>query len=128
MLFLGVIGYICKVVGEEVSHDETCRSPLESSMESRPPCEVAPIKFKVMRYFNHNSCACRLLAMQYLFRIMPCEMQYFKDSIFACTEIYGVACMHSQQSRLSVFFGKTWKNSTRCFIFFNLVRTSVYTW
>lgn len=117
MLFLGVIGYICKVVGEEVSHDETYRSPLESSMESRPPCEVAPIKFKVMRYFNHNSCACRLLAMQYLFRIIPCEMQYFKDSIFVCTEIYGVACMHSQQSHLSVFFGKTWKNSTRCFIF-----------
>lgn len=106
MLFLGGIGYICKVVEEEVSHNETYRSPLESSVESRPPCEAASIEFKVVRYFKHNSCACRLLAMQYLSRIMPCEMQYLEYSVSVYTEIYGVARMHSQQSPLSVFFGK----------------------
>lgn len=65
----GGIGYICKVVEEEVSLNETYRSPLESSMESRPPCEVASFAFKVVRYFKHNCCACRLCAMQYLSRI-----------------------------------------------------------
>lgn len=106
MLFLRGKGYLCKVVEEEVSQNETYRSPLESSTESRPPCEVVFTEFKVDRYFNHNSCVCRLLSMQYLSRIMPCEMQYLKDSIYAYTEIYGVAHTHSQQSPLSVFFGK----------------------
>lgn len=118
MLSLGGIGYICKVVEEEVSHNETFRNPLESSMESRPPWEAASTEFKVMRYFNHNSCACRLLAMQYLSRITPCEMQYLKDSFCVYTEIYDVACMHSRQTPLSVFFGKNMEKQHKMFVFF----------
>lgn len=99
-------------------------------MRSRPPCEVAFIEFKVVSYFNHNSCACRLLGMQDLSRIMLCEMQYLKDSIYVYAEIYGVACMHSQQSPLSVFFGKNMGKQHKMlyfFFFFNVVRISVYT-
>lgn len=106
MLFLGGIGYICKVVEEEVSHNETYRSPLESSVESIPPCEAASIEFKVVRYFKHSSCACRLLAMQYLSRIMPCEMQYLEYSVSVYTEIYGVARMHSAESSFSFLWKK----------------------
>lgn len=67
-------GYICKGMEEGVSRNKTCGSPLEFRVESRPPCEVMAIEFRGVRFFNPNSCACRLLAAQYLPKIVPCEM------------------------------------------------------
>lgn len=131
MLFLGGTGYTCKGIGEGVSHNETYRSPLESRVEFRPPCEVAASEFRGVRCFSSEFCVCRLLATQYLPRITPHEMQYLKDSISAYTEIYGIAHLHFQQSPLSVFFGKNPGRTARdpfFFFFFSpCENSSVYT-
>ena len=117
MLFLGGTGYICKGMEEGVSHSDAYRSPLESRVDSRPPCEIAAIELGV-RCFNPDSCASRLLAMQYLPRIMPCEAQYLKDSVSVYTEICGIAHMRFQQSPLLVFFGKTLVEQHKILFFF----------
>lgn len=123
MLFPEGTGYTCKGLGEVVPHNQTYRSPLESRVESKSPCEVAAIAFGAGRCSNSKCCACRLLAVQYFPRITPHEMQYFKDSISLYTEIYGIAHIHFQQSPLSVFFGKTLVEELKMHFFFFLVRT-----
>lgn len=123
----GGTGYICEGMGEGVFHNETYRSPLESRVESRPPCEVAAIAFRGVRHFNSEFCACRLLPTQYLPSIMPHEMQYLKDSISVYTEIYGIAHTYFQLSPLSVFFGKMLVEQHEILSVFPCENSSIYT-